>query len=138
MPFIVKGIFFGTVFDFFVSLLNKIKLMAKNYFYSVILLVFFFSMSVSAQDTKQQTKLQESSVIEGLNLYPNPVTNGKVYISTKNDLNKEIIIFDLLGKKVLQTVISSRELNVSNLNPGVYIIKINEENATASRKLIIR
>lgn len=138
MPFIVKGIFFGTVFDFFVPLLNKIKLMAKNYFYSVILLVFFFSMSVSAQDTKQQTKLQESSVIEGLNLYPNPVTNGKVYISTKNDLNKEIIIFDLLGKKVLQTVISSKELNVSNLNPGVYIIKINEENATASRKLIIR
>jgi adenylate kinase family enzyme len=112
--------------------------MAKNYFYITILLVFFFSMSLSAQETKQQTKLQESSVIEGLNLYPNPVTNGKVNISTKNDSNKEIIIFDLLGKKVLQTLINSKELNVSGLNPGVYIIKINEENATATRKLIIR
>lgn len=112
--------------------------MAKNYFYIVTLLVFFFSVSLSAQDAKQQTKLQESSVIEGLNLYPNPVTNGKVYISTKNDSNKEIIIFDLLGKKVLQTLMNSKELNVSGLNPGVYIIKINEENATATRKLIIR
>lgn len=112
--------------------------MAKNYFYIITLLVFFFSLSLSAQDIKQQTKQQETSVIEGLSLYPNPVTNGKVYISTKNDLNKEVIIFDLLGKKVLQTLISSKELNVSSLNPGVYIIKINEENATATRKLIVR
>ncbi|CAM2839709.1 T9SS type A sorting domain-containing protein [Flavobacterium frigoris] len=112
--------------------------MAKNYFYIATLLVFFFSVSLSAQDAKQQTKLQESSLIEGLNLYPNPVTNGKVYVSTKNDSNKEIIIFDLLGKKVLQTLINSKELNVSSLTPGVYIIKINEENATATRKLIIR
>jgi hypothetical protein len=112
--------------------------MAKNYFYSAILLVFFFTMGISAQDTKQQPRLQETSVIEGLNLYPNPVSSGKVYISTKNDSNKEIIIFDLLGKKVLQTLISSKELNVSSLNPGVYIIKINEDNATATRKLIVR
>lgn len=112
--------------------------MAKNYFYIAILLVFFFSLNLSAQETKQQPKLQEISIIEGLSLYPNPVTSGKVYISTKNDSNKEIIIFDLLGKKVLQTLISSRELNVSSLNPGVYIIKINEENATATRKLIVR
>ncbi|MFT4670447.1 MAG: hypothetical protein ACI9HJ_002028, partial [Ulvibacter sp.] len=26
----------------------------------------------------------------------------------------------------------------SSLNPGVYIIKINEDNATATRKLIVR
>jgi hypothetical protein len=112
--------------------------MAKNYFYSALLLFFLFSVSLSAQDTKQQAKLQESSVIEGFNLYPNPVTNGKVYVSTKNDSDKEIIIFDLLGKRVLQILISSKELNVSSLNPGVYIIKINEDNATATRKLIVR
>jgi hypothetical protein len=61
--------------------------MAKNYFYNAVLL-FFLSMSLSAQDTKQQTKLQDTSVIEGLNLYPNPVSNGKVYVSTKMILIK--------------------------------------------------
>lgn len=134
----MKGVFFWYGICFFVYLLINIKLMTKNYFYSAILLVFFFSLSISAQDLKQQPKPQESSVIEGLNLYPNPVSNGKVYISTKNDSEKEIIIFDLLGKKVLQTLISSRELNVSNLNSGVYIIKITEDNASATRKLIVR
>ncbi|WP_395050868.1 T9SS type A sorting domain-containing protein [Flavobacterium sp.] len=112
--------------------------MAKNYFYIITLLVLFFSMSTSAQEAKQTAKLQETSIIEGLNLYPNPVSNGKVYITSKNDLEKEIIIFDVLGKKVLQTTISSKELGISNLSPGVYIIKINEGDATATRKLIVR
>ena len=113
-------------------------MMTKNYFYITTLLVLFFSLSLSAQEMKQQQKPQETAIIEGLNMYPNPVSNGRVYISSKNDLDKEIIIFDVLGKKVLQTMISSRELNISNLISGVYIIKINEGEATATRKLIVR
>lgn len=113
-------------------------MMAKNYFYSTTLLIFFFTVSLSAQDVKQQSKLQESASIEGLSLYPNPVSYGKVYITSKNDANKDIIIFDVLGKKVLQTSISTKELNISNLSPGVYIIKINEGEATATRKLIVK
>jgi hypothetical protein len=112
--------------------------MSKNYFYIATLLGFFFSFSLTAQEIKQQPKQQETTVIEGLNLYPNPVSNGKVYVTSKNDLDKEIIIFDVLGKKVLQTLISSKELNISNLSPGVYIIKINEGGASATRKLIVR
>jgi hypothetical protein len=51
------------------------------------------------------------------------VSNGKCTSLQKNDLDKEII-FDL-GK--MQTMLNSRELNVSNLTSGVYIIKINEK-----------
>lgn len=112
--------------------------MKKNYFYITLLLVTFFTLSANAQDVKQQPKQQESSVIEGLNLYPNPVSNGKVYIASKNDAEKDILIFDVLGKKVIQTTINSRELNISNLSPGVYIIKINEGDASATRKLIVK
>lgn len=84
-----------------------------------------------------QSKNQDTS-IEGLSFYPNPVSNGKVYITSKSSLDKEIRIFDVLGKKVLQTLLNSRELNVSALSPGVYIIKIIEGDATATRKLIIK
>jgi len=112
--------------------------MKRNYFYITTLLIFFFTMSVSAQEVKQQSKTQASSMIEGLNLFPNPVSNGKVYITSRNDFDKGIIIFDVLGKKALQTTISSKELNISNLSPGVYIIKINEGEATATRKLIVK
>ncbi|MFA9192089.1 T9SS type A sorting domain-containing protein [Flavobacterium sp. FZUC8N2.13] len=113
--------------------------MKKNYFYSIILMVFLCSLSLSAQASKQPVNPNTPYLIEGLNLYPNPVNSSRIVnISTKNDSDKEIIIFDLLGKKVLQTQLSTRELNVANLIPGVYIIKINEGNASATRKLIIR
>lgn len=75
---------------------------------------------------------------DGLGFYPNPVSNGKIYITSKTTLDKEISIFDVLGKKVLQITISSRELNIASIPPGVYIIKITEGDTTATRKLIVR
>lgn len=110
--------------------------MTKNYFYIIILLFCFFSLSSNAQESKQ-SKSQDTS-IDGLSLYPNPVSNGKVYITSKSGLDKDIFIFDVLGKLVFQINMSAKELNVSALSPGVYIIKIREADATATRKLIIK
>ena len=81
--------------------------------------------------------MPESS-IDGLNFYPNPVSNGKIYITSKSAVDKEVIIFDVLGKKVLQATLTSKELNIGNISPGVYIIKIKEGDATATRKLIVK
>ena len=71
-------------------------MMAKNYFYITLLLVVLFSVSVSAQEAKQQSKLQETSVIEGLSLYPNPVATGKVYITSKKDSEKESCLLRIM------------------------------------------
>lgn len=109
----------------------------KKLNYITFLFLLLIVSSAKAQDVKQQSKIQESA-IEGLSLYPNPITNGKVYIATKNDSEKEIQIFDVLGKKVFYTQLNSRELNLTSLSPGVYIIKIREEESSATRKLIIR
>lgn len=111
--------------------------MRKNYFYILTLLLCFFDLTVSAQDNaKQQTKSQEAT--DALGFYPNPVSNGKIYITSRTTANKEITIFDVLGKKVLQTNLTTRELNISSISPGVYIIKIKEGDASATRKLIIK
>lgn len=112
--------------------------MTKKLFYITTILIVFFAMSVSAQEAKQSTKLQDGSGIEGLTMYPNPVSNGKVYITSKYDLDKSIVIFDVLGKKALQANITSKELNVSDLAPGVYIIRISEKDASSTRKLIVK
>lgn len=96
-----------------------------------------FSFSISAQENKAQPRTQDSS-IEGLSFYPNPVSNGKIYITSKLSLDKEITIFDVLGKKVLQTILNAKEMNIGTLSPGVYIIKIKEGEASATRKLIVK
>ena len=111
--------------------------MKKNYFYILLICFSLSATTLLAQEAKQQPKGQDNS-IEGLNFYPNPVTNGKLYISSKSNDDKQITIFDVLGKKVLQTLLTSKELNVSSLSPGVYFIKIEEGDSSATRKLIVR
>jgi type IX secretion system substrate protein len=108
--------------------------MKKKYLYIICLLFSLFSLTVSAQDKPAR---QDSS-IDGLSFYPNPVSNGKIYITSKSSLDKEITIFDVLGKKVLQVTMDAKELNIATLSPGVYIIKIHEGDATATRKLIVK
>ena len=113
--------------------------MKKNYLYS-ILFCFLFSLSALAQDGKQSslaTKTQEQQ-FDNLNVYPNPVGNGRVYITSKTTATKDIEIFDVLGKRVMQLTIATKELNVASLTPGVYIIKIKEGDQRATRKLIIK
>lgn len=86
----------------------------------------------------QENRIAGDPTIEGLAFYPNPVSNGKIYITSKSSMTKEVTIFDVLGKAVLNTQVNAKELNVSSLSPGVYIIKIREGEATATRKLIVK
>jgi hypothetical protein len=110
--------------------------MTKKYFYTLLTFLFLAIGVAQAQEPKNSA----SSTIENLNFYPNPVTNGKIYITSKNTSSKEIAIYDVLGKLVLQTNlnVNSKEVNVGVLNSGVYIIKIKEGDATATRKLIVK
>lgn len=113
-------------------------LMTKKYFYIILLFFTLFTFESYAQENKGiSTNKSQEPTIEGLTIYPNPTGIGKVYISSKSTSEKKIEIFDVLGKKVLETTTSTKEVNVSALSPGVYIIKIKENEASATRKLII-
>ena len=75
--------------------------------------------------------------IDGLKVYPNPVTNGTFYINTNANSTKEVVVYDVLGKQVIKTS-TTNAVNVSNLKGGVYIVKITEDGSTATRKLVIK
>ena len=111
--------------------------MTKKYLYIALFLLSFFPISIYAQEGKQYSKNQDAT-IDGLNFYPNPVSNGKIYITSKSSLDKDVTIYDVLGKLVFQATLTSKELNISSLSSGVYIIKIKEADTTATRKLIVR
>lgn len=85
-----------------------------------------------------QENAQGSADIEGFKLYPNPVTQGKVYIETKLNSPKKILVFDVLGTQVIETTLLGKELNLSNLDKGVYILRVFENNKVATRKLIVK
>ncbi|WP_339649280.1 T9SS type A sorting domain-containing protein [uncultured Salegentibacter sp.] len=43
-----------------------------------------------------------------------------------------------MGKPVQRTKLRGKELDVSSLSAGIYILKIKEEEASATRKLVVR
>jgi len=112
--------------------------MKKKYFYITLFLLFMFSLGAAAQESRASSSGKTQEPIDGLNIYPNPVSTGRIYITSKSAENKDVEIFDVLGKRILQASLSSKELNISSLTPGVYIIKIKEGEASATRKLIVK
>lgn len=90
--------------------------------------VVFYQGSASVKDNN----------IAGLSIYPNPVSNGTLYVNSNNSIEKSVAIFDILGKQVANTTTSNGAVNVGSLNAGVYIVKITEEGKTATRKLVVR
>jgi hypothetical protein len=77
------------------------------------------------------------NIIPGLKVYPNPVTNGKLFITTDTNAEKTVTIYDVLGKEVTNTA-TIETVNISGLKEGIYIVKITEKGKTATRKLVIK
>lgn len=82
--------------------------------------------------------VNQNQSIAGLNIYPNPVTNGLLYIDTKANAEKNVVIYDIVGKQVLSTSTASNAINVADLNAGVYVLKVTEAGKTATSKLVIK
>lgn len=109
----------------------------KNYLRIFCLFAFLSASTVGHSQIADRTAAVSES-IEDLSIYPNPVSNGKIFITTKLNLSKDIEIYDVLGKKIFATSLFGKELNISKLTPGIYILKIRENTVTATRKLVVR
>lgn len=75
--------------------------------------------------------------IAGFNMYPNPTSLGYVNITAKSTSKMDITVFDLLGKQVIKQSVS-HTLDVSGLKAGVYIMKVTQDDAVSTRKLVIK
>jgi len=69
-----------------------------------------------------------------IKVYPNP-TSDMLYIDTENTVQK-IEIYNLQGRKVL--VSDQNQINVSGLSPGMYLLKITDENNLKFTQKIIK
>jgi hypothetical protein len=82
----------------------------------------------------------EKNNIDGFMTYPNPVNNGRLTVSTASSSEKEVTIFNVLGKRVFAQKFTgtNKQLDVSRINSGIYIMKVVEEDRVATKKLVIK
>jgi hypothetical protein len=76
--------------------------------------------------------------INGLTMYPNPLSGNTLYLTSTANAAMSVQIFDLLGKEVMKANVVNNAVNVAKLTAGVYVVKITEEGKTATRKLVIK
>ena len=79
----------------------------------------------------------QENTFTNLSIYPNPAKTF-VNIYSENKISK-IKLYNIIGKKVLETkTLINKRLDISNLNKGVYFLKVyNTKNKIATHKLII-
>lgn len=78
---------------------------------------------------------------ERIKLFPNPIASGNTLkIDLGARLEAKIEIYNITGKLVLAentNRLSEKELNVSSLTNGIYIVKVSANTTSISRKLVI-
>ncbi len=99
-----------------------------------------FCIILSAQETsiKDTPQNKEISEILDFKLFPNPVSNNTVYITTKDNAKKDIVVYNIFGEIVLKQKLLNKQLDITKLVSGMYLMQVTENNKTITRKLVVK
>ena len=110
----------------------------KHFYLTFLLIISLLLFSSPANAQVSAPQVGKEFPIEGLSIYPNPASGQKVFITTRFNKSKVVEIYNVLGKNVLSANLTGNELNITSLDPGIYIMKIQEGKNSATRKLVVR
>jgi hypothetical protein len=91
-----------------------------------------------AANPSTSTASIDENGLSTLKIYPNPTSVGYVQILSNNAAAMSVTVFDVLGKPVLNQTVRNNRLNVATLTSGIYIMKISQDKATTTKKLVIK
>ena len=98
-----------------------------------------YGYGVTLDDVCVQAALSTSeNELLDMMVYPNPVDGDFVTIQTPVDGLKEIQIYTVTGRKVMDTAINGNTLDVSSFNNGFYMLKVTVNGQSKISKLVIR
>lgn len=106
--------------------------MRRIYLFLILLLPVLASAQSIGSEQETKTKAEAFSV------YPNPAFDDVVYVTTDIVGPKDIAIYDVFGKMVFRQTLNAARLDISKLDPGVYLLKLNAGNRVHTRKLIVK
>ena len=78
----------------------------------------------------------ESFLVDNIDIFPNPAKN-QFNLSSNLNNSLAIQIFDVLGKSVKKLHTNKKSINISDLNSGIYFVRIKNGDYYVTKKLII-
>jgi len=89
----------------------------------------------------QTLSKDEFSKVNNPIIYPNPTSKSEfLNIRLKDQLTASILIYDLTGKLILKENMNNsiyKQINISPLNNGVYLLQIIADDISATRKIVV-
>ena len=102
-----------------------------------------FESDMAIDDLKFTVNLldvEEPTVLDGLMIYPNPVSNLLTIANPKQLVLKNVTLYDITGRLINTVTIDStteeKTIDVSHLSNGIYMITISGEQGTLTKKLV--
>ncbi len=96
---------------------------------------FFKTHSLNCPTSNVEETESQNNVNSFIKIYPNP-TNEFINIYSYSSNETEIKIFDLLGQQV-KSFRNLNRLNLRDLNNGIYILLINQQNLRYTHKVLL-
>ncbi len=96
----------------------------------------FFEYEIACEPSEEEPGESLDENESSLNIYPNPV-NNRLFI-TANEKIESISIYTITGVMVYnaQCTMNNTQLDVANLNSGIYFIKINTNNGEIVKRFV--
>ncbi|MEL7340750.1 MAG: T9SS type A sorting domain-containing protein, partial [Bacteroidota bacterium] len=97
----------------------------------------FWNIFVAVESDSNATAIFDAAAIEGISMYPNPASEGVIYLETPRNLPKQVMIADLHGRIIKAgTLQSNGPVDVSELSSGVYTVSVKEGRFVSTLKLV--
>jgi len=84
-----------------------------------------------------QTLAVNNSKKEKFNIYPTVVSNGIICVTSASNQTKKVTIYDSSARLVISRG-TDKEINVSQLAKGTYVINVEENGVVESKKFIVK
>ena len=96
------------------------------------------STFVETQAACDALYVNEISLEDAINIYPNPAKDNITIANNSNNSIDQISIYNALGKMVYNTFTTQNSIDISNFNTGIYLVQFNSNKKTVTKKLIIQ
>jgi len=117
------------------------QLTQNKHWYTTASLAF---NNISADCNPGGFKKNLSNNVNSFEIYPNPSnSNARIVIDLKEEGNVNVNIFNTIGQLVKTTNPKGQpgenkmNVDLNDLSPGIYMVKVNVGNATSTKKLIV-
>ncbi len=103
----------------------------------------YYRLAIQQKDGTQQYSVVRqiifSSSSSSISIYPNPVSEGKLFVVTGSD-SRSATLYDATGSQVKYFVLQGRNnvLNLQGLSKGIYQLKLQTDQSVSTKKILLQ